>query len=469
VRSINPLALVLLAGVLATALAAPFARAVPPPGGSASAIVAPSTSAAPAPADSAAPAGSSSAEPKPRALPSPIDATNTCASCHSTLTDPKLRAPSKEFASSTHRDERIGCVGCHHGDPRDPTVGAHAKSLGFTPHPSHSEVPAICGGCHNDAEFMRRINGRIPVGQAALFKLSLHGRLSASGDTQAPNCATCHGKHGTIAPSSPLSPVNRLNVAKLCSGCHADPKHMAKYELRTDQFEKWEKSVHGQAFLKGNPNAPTCTGCHGAHSAAPPDASSVAHACGRCHEEEMGFFEQSPHSKEFRRRGLAQCVVCHNNHDVAPATALLVGTTSEASCMKCHSTDEKPKKVADDIAALLRGARERAAGARAAVAKAHESGLHVTGAKYALDEVSTAEIKLRGVVHTLDPARVEGRVADIDRAVQKALGRVAEAERTRKLERRGYYVALSLAGLLFVTLALKALELDRRRRRQPPP
>ena len=104
--------------------------------------------------------------------------------------------------------------------------------------------------------------------------------------------------------------MNRANVAKLCGGCHGDPEMMAKYGLRTDQYEKWTKSVHGQAFRAGNPNAPTCTGCHGAHSSAPPDASSVARACGRCHEEEMGFFEQSPHSQGFRERGLAQCVAC---------------------------------------------------------------------------------------------------------------------------------------------------------------
>jgi hypothetical protein len=393
-----------------------------------------------------------------------MDATNTCASCHGSLTDPKLRAPVKEFNTSAHRDDRIGCVGCHKGDPRDPTAGAHGKSTGFEGHPTHSEVPNICGGCHSDANFMRRINGRIPVGQQALFTISLHGKLTATGDGDAPDCSTCHGKHNVTSPTSPTSPVNRANVAKLCGGCHADQKRMAKYDLRTDQLDKWQKSVHGEAFRKGNPNAPTCTGCHGAHSAAPPDSASVAHACGRCHEEEMGFFEQSPHSKGFRQRGLAQCVACHSNHDVAPATASMVGTTSESTCMKCHSKDEKPRQVADELAALLKGARDRATEARASVQRARDAGLHVPGASYALDRVSTAELKLRGVIHTLDPKRLEARVADVDAAVDDALKQVADAERSRRNERRGYYVALALAGLLFTMLALKAWQLDRRRR-----
>ena len=40
-------------------------------------------------------------------------------------------APARDFATSVHRDERIGCVGCHKGDPRDPTVGAHSEGSGF--------------------------------------------------------------------------------------------------------------------------------------------------------------------------------------------------------------------------------------------------------------------------------------------------------------------------------------------------
>ena len=272
-----------------------------------------------------------------------------------------------------HRDDRIGCVGCHKGDSRDPTVGAHARSMGFEPHPTHAEVPQICGNCHSDAAYMRHLNARLPVGQEALFRLSLHGKRTAAGDDQAPNCGSCHGRHEILPPSSPRSPVNRANVSKLCGGCHSDPKRMARYQIPTDQVSKWERSVHGQAFRNGNPNAPTCTGCHGAHASTPPDASSVARACGRCHEEEMGFFEQSPHSKGFRERGLAQCVACHGNHDVVSPTALIVGTTPDAICMKCHTQDEKPRKVAEETSGLLRDARGRAEAARAAVHRARDA------------------------------------------------------------------------------------------------
>jgi predicted CXXCH cytochrome family protein len=404
--------------------------------------------------------------PADRSVTSPLAATNTCATCHANLSDTKLRSPAKEFAHSVHRDDRIGCVGCHGGDPRDPTAGAHAKARKFRPHPTHAEIAPICGGCHSDAAFMRRLNGRLPVGQRELFELSLHGRLSSAGDDGAPTCATCHGEHDILPPSSPLSPVNRANVAERCASCHADAARMSKYDIRTDQFAKWRRSVHGEAFALGDANAPTCTGCHGAHSSTPPDALSVGRACGRCHETEMASFEQSPHSKGFRNRGLAQCVACHGNHDIAPATALMVGVGPEATCMKCHANDEKPRQVAADIADRLRDAATRAATAREAVARAASAGLHVTGARYALDRVTTAEMRVRAEVHTLDPARVRAVTDEIAGSASDALRLVADAQAERAIQRRGYFVALGFACLLLVTLSLKALELDRRRRRE---
>jgi len=82
--------------------------------------------------------------------------------------------------------------------------------------------------------------------------------------------------------------------------------------------------------------------------------------------------------------------------------------------------------------------------------------------------VTTAETKVRGVVHTLDPARVQALVADIDASAGETLRLVSDAERARRLERRGYYLALGLGVVLLVTLALKAIQLDRRRRQGGP-
>jgi hypothetical protein len=187
--------------------------------------------------------------------------------------------------------------------------------------------------------------------------------------------------------------------------------------------------------------------------------------CGRCHEEELALFEQSPHSRAFRVRGLGQCVSCHGNHDIAAATTLLVGVTPDATCSKCHSRDDKPRKVASEIEALLRGARDRAAVARAVLARARREGLHADGAAFAADRVDTAELRLRPLVHSLDPARMEAGVAEVERAAVVVETLVAGAERERRVERRGYHAALGLSSLLFASLVLKARQLSGRRRR----
>ena len=43
--------------------------------------------------------------------------TNTCVTCHGSLPEPKYSTPAKQFVASVHADDRIGCVGCHKGDP----------------------------------------------------------------------------------------------------------------------------------------------------------------------------------------------------------------------------------------------------------------------------------------------------------------------------------------------------------------
>ena len=63
---------------------------------------------------------------------------------------------------------------------------------------------------------------------------------------------------------------------------------------------------------------------------------------------------------------------------------------------------------------------------------------------------------------------MQALVADIDKAVTDTLSLVSQAEGARRAERRGYYLALSLAALLLGTLLWKAYRLDRRRRQGTP-
>ena len=393
----------------------------------------------------------------------PEEEPNTCAACHSTLPEEPLSKPAREYRGSVHRDDRIGCFGCHKGDPKNPTVAAHDQTSGFVPRPKHEDVSKVCGGCHQDVAFMRRFRGDLETDQKAQYDTSLHGRLANAGDPGAPTCTDCHGVHGIQPRKSLDSPVNRRNIPHLCGKCHSDAEKMKNRKIPTNQLSAWERSRHAQAFNAGNPNAPNCIGCHGPHASLPPVASTAGRVCGHCHEDELDMFRLSPHTKPFQRLGLAECTPCHDNHDVV-RTTWLAGFEADSACGRCHSKDEKPREVITAIAGTLKRTAERAEQANARVATARAGGLQVGPTGLPLADITSARQKLRTLVHSLDPKRLEDSAKSIDASADQVEAIVAAAERTRFLRRRGYYFALGAALVLLGLLLTKALLLQHRRR-----
>ncbi len=392
---------------------------------------------------------------------------NTCLTCHRTLTDKKLRVVAEEYEHSVHRDERIGCVACHKGNPVDPTVQAHDKTAGFVVRPTHQQISAICGGCHEDPTFVRRFNARLAVDQRKLYDLSRHGKIAGAGDENSPTCTNCHGSHAILPVDSPNALVNRRQVKDLCAKCHADKEYMKPYGLPSTQTEKWDKSVHGKAFADGHDKAPTCTGCHSPHAGTLPGTATVAALCDRCHQDERDLFLKSPHSRAFRRLGLADCVPCHGDHDVA-RSSWLAGMTPDSACSKCHSKDEKPRKVAEEVATILRGVEAEENSVSIDVAEARKAGLLVPDASYALDRLRTARVRLFATVHTLDVRQLTEDANQAKSVAAEAREVLTRARRDRQLERRGYFAAIGVASLLFLLLVLKSVQLARRRRRSEP-
>lgn len=390
--------------------------------------------------------------------------TNTCLTCHISLSDKKLRRVAEQYQESVHRDSRIGCAGCHKGDPTDPTAQAHDLSRGFIAHPKHDQIASICGGCHSNPGFIRSFNARLPVDEYTLYQLSMHGKLTVAGDNGAPTCSDCHGIHDIFAPESPRSTVNRQNIVQLCGKCHANKKHMAPYDIPTDMVGKWKHSTHGKAFASGSSAAPNCIGCHGPHAGTHPGTPSIAAACDYCHTEEKQFLLKSPHARAFRERGLADCLPCHGHHDVV-ATSWTAGMAPDSACSKCHSKSDKPRRVAEEISKLINGVNADQHAAVVDVKLAKERGLYVPDADYALSKLSTAKQHLRVSAHALDLVQLREEAANVKREADAAQNAVKRAKKELAVQRRGYYVALALAALLFVLLLLRALRLSRGRTR----
>ncbi len=396
--------------------------------------------------------------------PRAAQAENRCLECHAIQTEPRLSDPAKKYLGSVHRDDAIGCAGCHGGNPSDPTAGgAHSVDEGYVAHPPREKVAGVCGGCHSDARFVRRFNASLPIDQLTLFGASRHGVLVAAGDPSTPTCTSCHGTHDIVPTADPRSPVHRRNVAELCAGCHADPKKMSSWQGPTDQLAKWSRSAHADALHRGDGRAPSCAGCHGSHGDMPARVTSIAKTCGTCHTEELNRFRESPHNKPFARLGFAECVPCHGSHDVPAARPLLLGLGPDGACEKCHSKDDKPREVIQRLSERLRGAEDRAARARAELARAASQGLYIPRSTAALADLRTAELHLLPSLHAFDEAALEAPIAEVTGAADAAEKLVALAENERKVERRGYMVTVAITFALFGLLLLKTARLARRR------
>ena len=168
-----------------------------------------------------------------RAEAQPAPTGNTCLTCHATLTDTKLAMPATLFSGTdVHREHGFACIDCHGGDPSDgDKARAHAAARGFKGAPAGQAQIATCARCHSDATLMRRFAPRQRVDQEAEYATSVHGKQLAAGHTNVATCASCHGPHGIRLVSDAKSPVFPTNVAGTCATCHADPRHMAEYEL----------------------------------------------------------------------------------------------------------------------------------------------------------------------------------------------------------------------------------------------
>jgi hypothetical protein len=342
----------------------------------------------------------------------PESGKTSCLTCH---TDPDEFEPEEieafeAVAGGVHGKAGLSCQDCHGGNP-DPELSDDedaAMDESYAPNPFRgapyrADIPEHCGGCHADAEYMKRFAPDLRVDQLQEYRTSQHGKLLARGDTKVATCVDCHGVHGILAPSAPDSPVYATQVAKTCSKCHADPEYMAGHMLATGQplpthqYAQWQRSVHARALLdKGDFSAPTCNDCHGNHGAAPPGVESVAFVCGQCHTRESDLFRQSPKHAGFKEhnedmedgstcadchdesevafrvtdiRRFTECVTCHSNHAIVSPRITMLAPLPEVPCAFCHEpgpggapVSEAPgiqehyEKVRDELVAQAKAA-----------------------------------------------------------------------------------------------------------------
>lgn len=380
-------------------------------------------------------------------------AKNSCADCHVEQAEP--------FQQDVHLRHGFTCTACHGGDASsdDPDV-AMSKARGFKPKPARTAVPKLCASCHSDANLMHRFKPQQRVDQLQQFMTSVHGQRLAKGDTKVANCVDCHGAHGIREVRDALSPVHPLRLPGTCATCHADAAHMAGYQVDTNQFEEYRRSVHWAAVSKrGDLSAPTCASCHGNHGATPPEVSSVSAVCGTCHVMMEELYARSKHREVFSAMGTGGCSVCHGNHEIRkPGPAMLAGPSSV--CAQCHDDDSAGGKAALRMAAAIGKLQSELDDADAILARARRSGMEVSEALIRQVEGKEALVKTHVAVHAFDAAEVEKTAAEglaIAAEGVRAGERALQERNTRRLGLAVFLVAalISLAGL---GLLIRAIE-----------
>jgi cytochrome b subunit of formate dehydrogenase len=177
---------------------------------------------------------------------------------------------------------------------------------------------------------------------------SVHAAAVAEGRRGAV-CSDCHGSHRILPASHPDSRIAPANVPRTCGSCHKEV------------LAQFERSVHGEALLRGVRGAPVCTDCHGEHRIlGPADVESPVFSqrigretCAQCHAnarlaeryglspDKVSAFEDSFHGLALRagQLAVANCASCHGVHDILPSSNPRSHTHAEnlpETCGKCH-------------------------------------------------------------------------------------------------------------------------------------
>ncbi len=385
-------------------------------------------------------------------------AVDHCVQCH---TEEDVM-PEGHLDADVHMQASLSCAGCHGGDPTsDDEERAMSKAAGYVGVPAKKDIPAFCGRCHSDIEFMRRYQPRIATDQVSQYLTSVHGHRLAQGDRKVADCTSCHTAHGILPASDSRSTVHALNVPSTCGKCHGDADYMAGYGIPTDQFEKFSKSVHGVALLeKQDTGAPACNDCHGNHGATPPGVTSIEQVCGHCHVNNMQYFTASRMGHAFVEKGYHGCEECHGNHGIHKTSDNMVGTQAGAVCLDCHSEGEKGFEMAGKIHAELAGLATGYDQAVTAQQEVQRIGMDDVDIGFMLQDAHQSLIQARTLVHTFDAARVK---TTTDEGIQKtnaALDAAAEQVRDYHARRRGFGLATLFTTVVVIALFFRIRQME---------
>ncbi len=186
------------------------------------------------------------------------------------------------------------------------------------------------------------------------YRESFHGRKYLEGIKDAPWCQDCHGSHNIKGQDDPKSLTYRLNIPKMCDDCHKSAGMAKKYHIPVaEPYKLYHESIHGKAIEeKGLMSAAVCNDCHESHSLkeATDTTSLIYHynvpsTCGKCHYGDYKVFNESVHGQAVLSRNpeAPVCTDCHSEHSIQPSwvktSTVYPANISRTTCPWCHSAE----------------------------------------------------------------------------------------------------------------------------------
>lgn len=266
-----------------------------------------------------------------------LNSTNFCGNCHKKEKEDHIK--SQHFVELNKNNPNAPtCIFCHQ-KPITPGFKLDLAQLKLN-------QEELCLSCHIKQE-------NNPYAKALInYDKSVHGSALRKGNKFAAICVDCHGSHNLQKASSPNSNINPTKVSNVCGKCHIAIT------------QEYHTSVHGVELLKGNPDVPGCTYCHGEHSIGPMAVveeriiqknrmnfntlvSNKMVFCVRCHTNDtlMAKYKLSTLEKAHdwlpnlqRHWETVRCVDCHSSYDPPNLSHnILPREATVKKCEECHS------------------------------------------------------------------------------------------------------------------------------------
>jgi predicted CXXCH cytochrome family protein len=180
------------------------------------------------------------------------------------------------------------------------------------------------------------------------------------------------------------------------------------------------------------------------------------------------LFDESPHKQAFEAMGMASCIVCHGNHEIAAPAASMLGVAEGAVCLDCHSEGETAYTTAAAMREKLDELRGALSNSAAILETAEQSGMEVSQGQIELSLAQEALVKSRVQVHAFRLQAVEEAVTEGFTQAHNSFQTGQRALEERDFRRTGLAVSLLTIVLTMAGLWLAVRHIESRKTRAGP-